>query len=262
MISTIGTRIWTPFGYKFAEDLYIGEKVISYNESRGVCEYDSILRIEMDYMQGPGLGIDSKSMRLTLTPDHPLMIWHGVTKEIRRIPIEDRFMRGSHKSLYILPWALFEPYMRTQEIEDIKWVARMLASYNHKRAPMVEESIISDLGGYEAQEFIDTFFHWNKMRRAQNWMCAVRLNSEYVRDIIFNIAPRAGLGSKRYYEKGSCNIAVTTPGKIRPNKVNWFRSEIDGMVFNITTKNGSVLARSTNGTFLTACNKESDVKAL
>jgi hypothetical protein len=138
-------------------------------------------------------------------------------------------------------------------MEDIKWSARMAATIsNHKKAYF---DIPRDLGGYEAQEWLDTFFHWNKMISARNWMAAVRLTNLVVRDSILDIAPRAGVGAiwQSAY-KGKPTMLMTTNGYVSPSLNNgWYKKPIDGLVFNLSTKNGNVLVKSNNGTYLVAC---------
>lgn len=267
MISTKTMRIWTPYGYLFAQDLYHGEKVISFNPDRGVCEYDTVQSIELEYKHCMGMGINSKSMKLVLTPDHPLLFWDDKLKELERIPIEQKFMlsMNSTRNKSVLASALFEPYHRSQDLEDIRWSARIAATLaNHRRAKLNIKDIVSDLGGYESQEWLDTFFHWNRMRPAKNWMAAVRLTNLEVRDTIFNIAPRAGVGAKWYSHRMVHTVFMTTNGYITPTASSgWFKEPIDGIVFNLTTKNGNVLMRNNMGTFLVACNRqENNVKVL
>lgn len=266
MISTKATRIWTPFGYIFVDDLYIGERVISFNPDRGVCEYDEIKSIEIQHKSCMGFGINAKSMRQLLTPEHPIMLWNFKTKELRRVPIKDKFMRSmSGDNNSVLLHALFEPYKRSQELEDIKWSARMAASLSsHRRARSNIFDIPKDLGGYESQIWLDTFFHWNRLTPMRNWMATVTLNNNEVRDTLFNVAPRAGVGIKSYRFRQKSLVSITVDGAVYPTIYNsWFKQPIDEQVFNLTTRNGNVLARSSNGTFLLACNRqENNVKAM
>lgn len=262
MITTKGTRIWTPYGYKFVDDLYIGEKIISFNPNRGVCEYDKILSIETEYKQCMGYGINSKSMRQLLTNDHPILIWDSLNKILDRIPIQDKFLRQISDPYSVLFSAPFEPFKRSQDIEDIKWSARMAATIaNHEYAIYDINHIVSDLGGYESQIWCDTFFHWNKLMTGKNYMATVRMTNKYVQDLVFNIAPRAGVGAKLYPYKHRYLMSITTNGSSYPSiKVGWFKQKIDEVVFNLTTINGSVLAKASNGTFLLACKgREGDV---
>lgn len=262
MIYTKGTRVWTPFGYRYADDLYMGEKVISFNPERGVCEYDTIEGIELEYTRCMGYGITSKSLRQHLTPDHPLLFWNDKEKKLTPKPIEDRFMysMAPGRTTSILCHALFEPYKQTQDPEDIKWSARMAASIAwHKRAKLNVENIVNDLGGYEAQLWLDTFFHWNKMQKNSTWMATVKLNNLEVREAVLNIAPRAGVGAKWYMLKGKNVISISSNGEVAPMTVNgWFKYPIDGITFNLTTRNGNILIKSYNSTSLVACKKQGE----
>jgi hypothetical protein len=259
MISTKATRIWTRFGYLFVDDLYIGEKVISFNPDRGVCEYDYVQSIELQYKHCMGFGINSKSMRQLLTPDHPILIWNSKTKVLDRVPIKEKFMRtfDSREDNAVLAHALFEPYQKSLEIDKIRWSARIAATMvDYPRTRVDIMNIVSDLGGYEAQCWLDTFFHWNILMSGKNWMKTVKLSNMEVRDIVFNIAPRAGVGVKNYTFRGKRLISITTDGMVFPTKTTgWYKQEIDEPVFNLTTRNGNILARSSSGTFLVACNK-------
>lgn len=255
MIDTRQTRIWTPYGYLFAEDLYIGEKVISFNPARGVCEYDTVSQIEIEERRCMGLGLNSKSMRVLLTPDHDLLVWNNKLKVLSRVSIESRFMLGySSKQKSILAHAVFEPYKRSQAEADIEWSARMAATISrHKRAMLDVGNIIDDLGGYEAQLWIDTFIHWNKLLRGRNWMGTAHLANRQVRDVIYNIAPRAGVGA-RWYIKGNYPL-VSIPINGYIYQPLWFKEPLNGLMFNLTTRNGNVLMKSAHGTCLVACNK-------
>jgi hypothetical protein len=257
MISTKATRIWTAFGYLFADDLYIGEKVISFNPERGVCEYDQIQGVQIEHKQCMGYGVNSKSMRQILTPDHPILIWDDKLKTLDRVPIQDKFMSPLMKDKKVLLHALFEPYHRSQDMEDIKWSARIAATMaSHRRVTIDIMDIVKDLGGYEAQSWLDTFFHWNKLMSGKNWMKTVNLSNMNIRDIVFHIGPRAGVGIKYYIYNTRQFISMTTDGTASPFSYSgWFKQTIDEPVFNVTTRNGNVLARSSNGTFLIACNK-------
>lgn len=256
MISTKTMRIWTTFGYLFVDDLYIGEKVISFNPKRGICEYDTIQAVEVKYTNCMGLGINAKSMRLVATPDHPLLIWNEQSKVLDKVPIEKIFMRSVPKNSCILNNALFEPYKRSQDLDDIKWSARIAATLaNYRNAKLDIGNVARDLGGYEAQVWLDTFFHWNILRPVNNWMKSVRLTNSEVRDTIFNIAPRAGVGARRYIYKGKLLASITTDGAVYPLSSSWFKQTIQETVFDLTTRNGNVLARSSYGSFLIACNK-------
>jgi hypothetical protein len=259
MIDIRNVRVWTPFGYLPVNELYVGEKVISFNPDRGVCEYDTIQGIQIEYTKCMGLGVSSKSVRQVLTPDHPLLMWDSSRKQLQYRPIEDRFMINMLRvhTVNLLAHAVFEPYLVSQNEEDIKWSARMAASIaNHKRAKLNVGSILDNLGGYESQLWIDTFFHWNKMLSGRNWMGTVWATNKEVVDAVFNIGPRAGVGIKWYPRNASYVISVTTNGLVSPmSPSGWFKNPLDGLVFNVTTRNGNVLIKCVKGTSLVACNK-------
>lgn len=266
MITTKGTRIWTPYGYKFVDDLYIGEKVISFNPERGVCEYDTIQGIQIEFKSCMGYGINSKSMRMILTEDHDILVFNVISKQLTRVPLERIFLKRlrPYKEV-VLCSAPFEPFLRSQEIEDIKWSARIASSIvNHRYAYYDLDDIVRDLGGYEAQIWLDTFFHWNKLVAGKNYMASIKLINTYVRDLVFHVAPRAGVGANWHRAKEGYIMSITTNGDVFPrNSAGWFRQRIDEPVFNVTTTNGNVLAKATHGTFLVACKRrEDDVKTL
>ncbi len=255
MITTKATRIWTPYGYKFVDDLYIGERVISFNPSRGVCEYDTIQSIEIEYKRCMGYGINSKSMRQLVTEDHPILIWNDTSRDLTRVPIADRFLGTISRKKSVLFAAPFEPFSWSQEIDDIKWSARIAATMANHKYPWEDLNyIVSNLGGYESQVWLDTFFHWNKLMSGKNYMATVRLVNKYVKDLVFHIAPRAGVGAKWYPIKQNNLMSITTNGRIYlDSRIGWFRQKIDEPVFNVTTTNGNVLSKASNGTFLVAC---------
>jgi hypothetical protein len=260
MIDTHTCRLWTPFGWHFAEDLWVGQRVISFNADRGCCEYDTIESIEIKRMQTSGYGLEFSSMRQVLTPDHPLLHWRADTKVLQRVPIKDLFMRrfnsGGRSS--ILVSMLFEPYKRTQDIEDIKWSARIAATMSrHRRATIYDRDMLRELGGYEAQVWTDTFFHWNKKLPAKNWMACVPLTNLELRDIVLSTASRAGRGARYMLVPTGPRMYVTHSSFAYPTSdYNWFKRPINGDVFNVTTKNGSILAATNKGTHLLACNQE------
>jgi hypothetical protein len=257
VITIKGSKIWTPYGYTPVQDLYIGEKIISFNPDRGVCEYDSIQQIEIEYMSCMGMGLNAKSMRQLMTPDHPVLHWNSKTKTLIRYPAQERFMYSltAGRPIAILHHALFEPYKRSQTMEDIRWSARMAASIsNHKRAKLDVGNILDDLGGFEAQEWLDTFFHWHRLQRCYGWSWTVKTSNKEVKRLILDIAPRAGVGAKAHYTNGSLMISVTHNGEIcKISKKNgWFNLPINDLVFNLTTKNGNFLMQSFGGTYLAA----------
>lgn len=257
MIYSRSSRIWTEYGYVFVEDLYVGQKVISFNPARGVCEYDYIQGIQTEYSRCMGLGLSAKSFRQVLTSDHPLLIWDLSKKVLTYTTIEERFMRHmfAFRPKAILAHAPFEPYKITQSTEDIMWSARYTASIAaQKRVSLDSEICLKDLGGYEAQLWLETFFHWNKLVPNGTWMATVVVNNEEVRRLLYNIAPRAGVGVKLHMLRNKSLMSISTDGRVLPH-TGWFKATIDGMVFNLTTSNGNVLMKSYGGTSLVACDK-------
>lgn len=254
MISTKGIRIWTKRGWLWAEDLLVGDKVISFNPERNVCEYDEISSVQVEYRTCMGLGVKSNSMRQVLTEDHPLLMWSNNLRKLKRVPIRDKFMGTAKDINPLICHRIFEPYLVSQELEDIKWSARIAATRSRYTASWLNPGFIDDLGGYEAQLWLDTFFHWNILIRGVNWMSSVQVDNTTVRNMVFDIAPRAGVGAKyyRYGRKTLISISKTGDVTLKSTK-GWMQQPIDGLVFNVQTKNGSVLARSLKGTHLVAC---------
>lgn len=257
MISSLGTQLWTPHGWIRPEHLYVGLKIMSFNPDRGVCEYDTIKSIKTDNMQCMGYGINVKSISQLLTPDHDLLIWNSYTKKLTKKNIEDRFMVSINPTWnsFILASAPFEPHKRMNDLEDIKYSARMAASISKHRFAY-SGKIETEMSGYEAQVWVDTFFHWNKLLYGSNWMATVELNNKYIRDILYEIVARAGIGLKYRFRGSKKIVSVSMNGFVATGNLSWFKKTIDGPVFNITTKNGSAVARNAGGNFLLACDEE------
>ena len=257
MISTFFTFVYTNRGWVSPEELMWGDRVVSFNPERGVCEYDKVYGIQLDYKQCSGLGIRSNTMRSLLTPEHPLMIWDNKKKKLTRTPIKEVFMSKYNygRPTSILAHRLFEPYRRTQDMDDIRWSARIAATFSNARHAFVpEQHMVDDLGGLEAQAWLETFFHWNRKLPGVNWQGTVRLGNRQVRDMLFNIGWRAGVGVKWRRPRKSYAVSITNHGDATPYADSgWMSHQIDGLVFNVSTKNGNVLMRSYNGTYLMAC---------
>lgn len=255
------TLVWTKRGWLKAEELVIGDIVISYNPLRNCTEYDKISSIKMDYAIKPILGLKSRSMTLKLTPDHPFIIKNNVHKTVERKTIDDVFLRAFNEGRTVLQNSPFEPYALTQNLDDIAWTARVASSFDNTLAIPIEYSrrvwnIIEELGGIEAQHWIDVFFHWNILLPATHWSKAVLLRNKDVRKMVYHIAPRAGFGAKfsrypRNTRLWMMGLATQHAPQIRIS--NWFRDRIEGYFFDIKTKNGSFLARAAGGTFLCPC---------
>jgi hypothetical protein len=262
MITTKGIRVWTPRGWLFAADLQLGDKVLSFNAERNCCEYDQIYSTTIEYMRFMGLGVSSKSMHQILTPDHPILVWDLKNKVLTRPEIQSRFMgaiaTSKHRSLVC--HRMFEPHLVTQKEVDIKWSARVAATQaNDWRCSVDLWQYVLELSGYEAQIWLDTFFHWNVMLPAKNWMAAVKVKNKEVKDMLFYLAPRAGVGIKWYIFRGRRTAFITTNGNVDVTSPSgWTMDKIDGLVFNVSTKNGNLLVKSSNGTHLTACDYKED----
>lgn len=249
--------VWTINGWKRPHDLYIGDTIMSFNPDRNCCEYDKVYSVETAFNEQMGLGIWNKGMRQLLTPDHHILVWHYKNKQLERFPIEDRFMRKIHfPHKGIIYNSMYEPYIRTQDIEDIKWSARVTATYCMSKKYVDVWDIVRNLGGYESQIWIDTFFHWNSLLYSGSWQYRVRLPNHSIRDIIFHIAPRAGLGA--YWKQPDkiirdYSICISNSDPVHVNsKLGWVMKPMDYM-FNMSSKNGNFLARNTRANFIVAC---------
>src|SRR5687768_11455697 len=96
------TLIWTKRGWLKAEELIIGDVIVSYNPHRNCTEYDSISSIKMDYAIKPILGLRSHSMTMKVTPDHPFIVKNNKLKTIERKTISDVFLRSFSEGKTIL----------------------------------------------------------------------------------------------------------------------------------------------------------------
>lgn len=255
MISANHIFVWTSRGWTKPSDLYIGDKIISFNPDRNCSEYDEVYSIKQEWRELMGLGIYHKSMRQLLTPDHPILVWHEKKKELQRPSIESRFMGAIAGNTSVIYNSMFEPFYRSQDLEDIRWSARMAATYSMYDRPVDIWNIISDLGGYEAQVWLDTFYHWNSLMPAFKWQYAVRLPSLWVRDIIFHVASRAGLGC--YWAppktvKHSVMYLSTSNNIYTRASAGWVMIPTN-LLFNISSKNGNALVKTDRGNFIVAC---------
>lgn len=266
---TIDTRVWTKRGWRWYDDLIIGEEIISYNESKGFTEYDKISSMQSDWKTEGIIGLRSKSMDQKVTLDHPLLVINRSSKELERIPAKELFFRTMISSRKILYNRGFEPYNRTQDIDDISWSARYVASFAQSKQfdtyPAEIFEIIKEFTAIEAQKWIDVFVHWNiKRATGKPWGYIVCLRNHMVRDMLFHVAPRAGIGVQwspyggyAFKPGGMWAIKLSSMNDNATYRINtgWWRTRYEGLMFNITTQNGSFLARTKRGTFIMACNK-------
>lgn len=260
MIYGRGIKIWTARGWQKPFDLQIEDQVISYNPQLNYCEYDKIAGIETGWATTGALAIKTKGMYQWLTSDHPILIFNSVTKAMRRTDINSIFMQNAKKNEKILYNRWFEPYQSTVNIDDLKWSARVVATYNRHKRMDIDTALFwkmfKELGGYEAQIWLDTFFHWNRMLFHKNWMFTIELRNSELRDMLFHIAPRAGVGG--YWAKYALNkklwaFGISNEDDITMHKGIWRLDRIDGEIFNVATKNGNLLVRGTEGNFIIAC---------
>lgn len=266
---TDDTLIYTNEGWKTCWELYVGQPVRSFDEKTNTCVDDTVLSIETDYIESGFMGIKSKSMNQLITQDHPIMIAHAATKDVLRKPIGEQFHHQLTNTKGVVHNRPYQYYKLTTAIEDIKWSARICASYAQELYFPSDQNAIAitkNLGGYESWVWLDTFFHWNVLRSNTIKLATCNMRNRIVRDIILELAPRAGHGAR--FVKGIHGINVGRPNEswtiqldsaadIHPSrKYGWYLERYEGNVFNITTRNGSFLAKRRYGTFLIACNKE------
>lgn len=270
MIRSPGVQIWTSRGWMGPDKLIIGDKVISYNSQRNCTEYDTINYIFTDYKSYNFLGIKSKTFLAYLTRDHPVIIYDEVKNESYRTSIDDIFYKrfgNRAKSMLINSW--FEPYDFNQNESDIIWSARIASSFSRVKYMPVEYkekiwSIIRDLNGYQAQQWITEVFCWNRLLACKNWMFAMRLYSIDLHAMIFHVGMKAGLGVSHKPPPNGWKfrhyiIQVTDTNNASPVPPHsYFQRRETNYSFNVGTKNGSVLVRYRASTFLLACDiKES-----
>lgn len=270
MIS-IDTRIWTNRGWKYYDDLIYGDKVISYNEDKGYNEYDRISSLRSEYREEGIIGLRFKSMHQRISRDHDFLLINTNTKELKRINAEELFFSSLRYAWLILYNRPLEPYTRSYDMEDLKWSARWAASFaqvkNFSTYPQELLDHIHDIRGLEARQWLDTFVHWNIKRAAsRTWNYAVCLRNHDVRDMLFHVGPRAGVGVQwsphrgyAFKPGGMWSIKLSSIKDVSMNrwqKTGWFRERYEGLMYNIATSNGNFLARTKKGTFLIACDKK------
>lgn len=261
------TQIWTKHGWKNYEDVTVNDTLISYNERLGYCEYDKVNKVWSDYLDTNYMGIKFKSMNLFVTNDHPIITTNRITKEVSRFQIRDVLAHnfaGKRGILYSKP---FLPYKRTQDFDDLKWSARIAATYAQSKYYVNLDHVwelIEEITAHEARVWLDEFFHWNvKGHASPNWMFCTCLSNKGVRDMIFHVGPRAGVGvfwaplhNFNLRKGGMWAIRTSSLRDAGPSLRNgWHQDRFQGVAFNLKTNNGNFLARRHGGSFLVACDK-------
>lgn len=264
------TLIWTKYGWQRYYDLAVGDSIISYNSELNHCEYDKITSINTEYKQEMFYEINHKGMKMCISQDHDINVFNLLTYKNSKIPIKDMFGKKLIKKQRVLYNRPFKPYDRSQDMEDVAWSARVCASYgsidNFNEYPYEILNIIKELTGPEAREWIDTFYHWSLKRMASpNWMFNVCLRNKMVRDMIFHVAPRAGVGAwwaSLVQGQTNKNVMNASWGMRISNlsdasiqlPYGWGKRAYQNVAYNISTGNGTFLARRKGGTFLMSCN--------
>jgi hypothetical protein len=257
-------HIWTARGFRNIGDVAVGDRVISYNPSRGCTEYDSIGSVQTEWKQKGLIGINRVGTNLLLTPDHPMLITNVRTKQLDRIKADDLFMSTFGRGNKLLMNRPFEPYCRQQPIEDVEWLARLAASSSrHKAPPLYYDAIedgLRDITAQEAQAWLTTFFHWNILKARPNYMKTTLLRSSFVRAMLYHVAPRAGVGTylgpyrnKPNHKRFVQAFSITKTGDSQIQREHWCADRQDGILYNLTTKNGNFLAKFGSSTFPMAC---------
>lgn len=258
------TLVWTKRGYSNIADLTPGDKVLSYNQARGCTEYDQIGSIKTEWMQQGLIGLKQCATDLLLTPDHPLLIINPKTKELSRIAINDLFMRNGGKFNKLLTNKAFEPYKRTHDIEDVKWVARLAVSSCRFRIPPlyqdVIEELLKDITGYEAQVWLNTFFHWGILRSRTQYMKTCMLRNQTIRDMLYHVAPRAGVGTyygpfktKAKHHLWQQAFSIAKQGNTNIVREHWCQNRHVGIFYTLSTKNGNFVGKQGSCTIPVAC---------
>lgn len=256
--------VWTKRGWLRSADLLVGDVTISYNPARNCTEYDKVYSITQDYGTTQLLGLKAKSANILVTKDHPIIVYRKAENKSERKKMDDVFLSYMEVGTSVLYNRWFEPYHITKDLDDVAWSARVAASFANVRYMPIEcreavWGIVNEIHGIEAQHWVDVFFHWNVLQRGVNWMKTIRLRNRDVRDIVFYIAPRAGLGAKfmppPIRKPGNpwlMSVSDTSDLRVSP-LLNWYQDRKTGFTFNIATRNGSFLAKKHSGTFISAC---------
>jgi hypothetical protein len=264
MIKAMGVQIWTKRGWKNIDDVFVGDQVISYNPKRNCTEYDEVSNIILDYGSNHLLGYRNKSASILMTKDHPVLVIDKSTALSYRQQIDDIFLDYLVKGRSMLYNRWFEPYTVTKDPEDVLWSARMAATfiYSERLIPIKYQDqiwdIIKDLNGLQAQQWIEQFYSWSRQAPSSIWMHSTVLHNRQLRDMLFHVGPKAGLGVQLHRGFGSQSrkffISVSDTRDLTIYGLeSWKQERHIGSVFNVSTKNGSFLARSNSGTFIVAC---------
>lgn len=253
--------IWSN-GYKEPEDLKIGDPLRSLDPLTGKTVDDFVIDIEYDEVATSYNGFRGLCMNQLVSPDHPILSINLHTNNISRPTISSKMMTASQRNVMVIasPYKLYE---RNNDLEQVKWSARIAAVYAQHDLFLTDQDSIQyskNLTGYEARVWLGTFMDWNVLRPYPTWMKTVYLRNYIVRDMIFDIAPRAGVGvhfSPYYWSRipkdGMWVIKLTKNSHVYVTTDKWVMQRYEGPVFNITNNNGSILVLRKNGTFLVAC---------
>lgn len=271
MIKSQGVTLWTNRGWQLADGLMVGDKVISYNPKRNCTEYDTIRHIRTEYKPQHFLGMKFKSLNVSITKDHPVLLYDESRNITSRIPFDEIFMtKFTQRKDAVLYNSWFEPYDVRIDNDDLLWSARLAASFTLTKYLPGEYrdqlwNIINDINGYQAQEWINELLSWNKQIASRSWMKSVRLYNRDVRAMIFHVGVKAGLGIKFHQAPAGMkdrtwiiSSASTSLAQLDPVK-NYFQDRETAHSFNVATKNGSVMAQYKAGTFLVACEIKEDI---
>lgn len=270
MIKSHGIRIWTNRGWQFGDGLMVGDKVISYNPKRNCTEYDTIKYVNTEYKTQHFLGMKFKTLNVSLTKDHPVIIYdESINKSTRKTADEIFLTKFESRKDAVLYNSWFEPYNVTIDNDDLFWSARLAASFTITKYIPGEYrdqiwKVIENINGYQAQEWINELLSWNRQVPGKSWMKSVRLSNRDVRAMIFHVGVKAGLGVRFrspgiFLKDRTWIISVTsTSNAILDPPGNYFQSRETTHSFNLATKNGSVIAQHHSGTFLVACEIKED----
>lgn len=191
---TINNWIYTTRGWKTAEEVYVGDKIISFNPTRNCCEYDRIEAVEIKWLNTGGMGMQKLGAYCLISPDHPVILINK-DRSTERKKIKDVFT--TNKTLLFNKW--FEPYHRSLDEEDIRYSARILAGYRMHCNPRIDfswiKNIVSGLGGIEARWWLESFFQWGVLVNNVNYTKNAKIASGEIREIALIAAAKAGVGT-------------------------------------------------------------------